>query len=58
MDVLKTIAIFVGALMGELGGTYAVWRWRRVKAGPLRRLRSDGGAVGASVILWGRQVLG
>jgi small multidrug resistance family-3 protein len=34
MDVLKTVAIFAAALMGELGGTYAVWRWRRAE-GPV-----------------------
>ena len=29
MDGLKTIAIFALGAMGEIGGTYAVWRWRR-----------------------------
>ena len=30
--VLKTFAIFVVAVVGELGGAYAVWRWRRLGA--------------------------
>lgn len=34
MGALKTVAIFAAALVGELGGTYAVWRWRRAE-GPL-----------------------
>lgn len=34
MDGLKTFAIFVAAVLGELGGTYAVWRWRRAE-GPV-----------------------
>jgi small multidrug resistance family-3 protein len=29
MTALKTFGIFVAALLGELGGTYAVWRWLR-----------------------------
>jgi small multidrug resistance family-3 protein len=32
MDSFKTIAIFGAALVGELGGTYAIWRWRRAEA--------------------------
>lgn len=32
MDLLKTVAIFFAAAIGELGGTYAVWRWRRTGA--------------------------
>jgi small multidrug resistance family-3 protein len=31
MDALRTIGIFVAAALGELGGTYAVWRWRRAQ---------------------------
>ena len=30
--VLKTAAIFLVAVLGELGGVYAVWQWRRVGA--------------------------
>jgi len=36
--VLKTFAIFLVALAGELGGTYAVWRWLRTGATPLLAL--------------------
>jgi small multidrug resistance family-3 protein len=45
MDALKTIAIFVVAVLGELGGTYAVWRWRRAGATPALV------AVGAALLL-------
>ena len=30
--VAKTAAIFLVAVLGELGGVYAIWRWRRVGA--------------------------
>ncbi len=30
--VAKTAAIFIVAVLGELGGVYAVWRWRRLEA--------------------------
>ena len=30
--VLKTAAIFLVAVIAELGGVYAVWRWRRLGA--------------------------
>jgi len=30
--VLQTVAIFLVALIGELGGVYAIWRWRRLGA--------------------------
>lgn len=30
--VAKTALIFVVAVVGELGGVYAVWRWRRLGA--------------------------
>lgn len=29
MTALKTIAIFLVAVAGELSGAYAIWRWRR-----------------------------
>jgi len=29
MDAIKTIVIFALCAAGEIGGTYAVWRWRR-----------------------------
>ncbi len=35
MVALKTFGIFMVALAGELGGTYAVWRWLRTGATPL-----------------------
>lgn len=35
MLVVKTFAIFLAALAGELGGTYAVWRWLRGGETPL-----------------------
>ena len=38
MIVLKTATIFVLAAAGELGGTYAVWRWLRTGATPLLAL--------------------
>ena len=30
--VLRTVAIFLIAVLAELGGVYAVWRWRRLGA--------------------------
>ena len=30
--VLRTAAILLVAVLGELGGVYAVWRWRRLGA--------------------------
>lgn len=33
MAIAKTIVIFLIAVVGELAGTYAIWRWRRL-AGP------------------------
>ena len=30
--VAKTAAIFLVAVLGELGGVYAIWRWRRIGA--------------------------
>ena len=38
MTVLRTAAIFVLAALGELGGTYAVWRWLRTGATPVLAL--------------------
>ena len=34
MTIVKTIAIFAAAALGELSGTYAVWRWLRTGATP------------------------
>jgi drug/metabolite transporter superfamily protein YnfA len=36
--VLKTFGLFVLALLGELGGTYAIWRWLRADASALLAL--------------------
>ena len=30
MVVVRTLAIFLAAVIGELTGAYAVWRWRRL----------------------------
>ncbi len=38
LTVLKTFAIFAVALLGELGGTYAIWRWLRTGSPPLLAL--------------------
>jgi small multidrug resistance family-3 protein len=35
---LKTALFFLAALVGELGGTYAIWRWLRGGATPLLAL--------------------
>jgi small multidrug resistance family-3 protein len=35
MTALRMAAVFVVAALGELSGTYAVWRWLRVGATPL-----------------------
>jgi small multidrug resistance family-3 protein len=35
MVAVKTFGIFLAAVVGELGGTYAVWRWLRAGATPL-----------------------
>lgn len=34
MTVLRTFGIFVVAALGELAGTYAIWRWLRAGASP------------------------
>jgi small multidrug resistance family-3 protein len=34
VDALKTSLIFLLAVLGELGGTYAIWRWRRLSGSP------------------------
>ena len=35
MSVLKTVGIFVAAVVAELGGAYLIWRWRRLGASVL-----------------------
>jgi len=32
MQALKIASIFVAAVFGEVGGAYAIWRWRRMDA--------------------------
>jgi len=34
MDAIKTLAIFALSAFGEIGGTYAIWRWRREGSSP------------------------
>ena len=52
VTVLKTFGLFIVALLGELGGTYAIWRWLRTDSPPLLalvafpRLRAGREAVG------------
>lgn len=38
LTVLKTFGLFFLALLGELGGTYAIWRWLRTDSPPLLAL--------------------
>ena len=38
MTVLRTFGLFILALLGELGGTYAIWRWLRTDSPPLLAL--------------------
>ena len=35
MSTLRTIIIFIAAAVAEIGGTYAVWRWRRHGSTPM-----------------------
>ncbi|MGH8944769.1 MAG: YnfA family protein [Acidimicrobiia bacterium] len=44
MVVAKTAAIFLVAVVGELGGAYAIWRWRR-QAGPAWLIGAGLGAL-------------
>ena len=50
MIVLKTATIFVLAAAGELGGTYAVWRWLRTGATPLLALAGLAALFGYAVV--------
>ena len=50
MMLLKTVGIFVLAALGELGGTYLVWRWLRDGATPML-------AVFGAVALFGYAVV-
>jgi len=47
---LKTAVIFVLAAAGELGGTYAVWRWLRTGATPLLALVGLAALFGYAVV--------
>ena len=51
MTALKTFGIFVVALLGELGGTYAVWRWLRSDAPPLLALAGVAALFGYATVL-------
>lgn len=42
--IFKTVAIFLLAVLGELAGTYAIWRWRRL-AGPAWLIGAGIGAL-------------
>ena len=53
MVVLKTFGIFLLALAGELGGTYAVWRWLRAGATPLPALAAWGLLLGYASVAGG-----
>ncbi len=44
MVILKTVAIFLAAVAFELGGAYAIWRWRRLD-GPLWLVLAGTGAL-------------
>lgn len=50
MTVLKTLGIFIVALLGELGGTYAVWRWLRTDSPPLLALVGVAALFGYAVV--------
>ncbi len=50
MNVVKTLAIFLAAALGELGGTYAVWRWLRGGATPLLALVGVAAMFGYAVV--------
>ena len=50
MTALKTFGIFVVALLGELGGTYAVWRWLRSDAPPLLALAGIAALFGYATV--------
>lgn len=50
MTVLKTFGIFIVALLGELGGTYAVWRWLRTDSPPLLALGGVAALFGYAVV--------
>jgi small multidrug resistance family-3 protein len=50
MTVLKTFGIFIVALLGELGGTYAVWRWLRTDSPPLLALGGIAALFGYAVV--------
>ena len=50
MTVVKTFGIFIVALLGELGGTYAIWRWLRTDSPPLLALAGIGALFGYAVV--------
>jgi len=50
ITVVKTFAIFLVALLGELGGTYAIWRWLRTDSPPLLGLVGAAALFGYAVV--------
>jgi small multidrug resistance family-3 protein len=50
MVVLKTAGIFVLAALGELGGTYLIWRWLREGATPLLAFFGAAALFGYAVV--------
>lgn len=50
MVAFKTFGIFLLALAGELGGTYAVWRWLRTDGTPLLVPVALGALFGYAVV--------
>lgn len=50
MVAVKTFGIFLVALTGELGGTYAAWRWLRTGATPLLALVAVSALFGYAVV--------
>ena len=50
LTVFKTFGLFTLALLGELGGTYAIWRWLRTDAPPFLSLVGAASLFGYAVV--------
>jgi small multidrug resistance family-3 protein len=50
ITLLKTLAIFLVAVVSELGGTYAIWRWLRTDSPPLLGLVGAAALFGYAVV--------